>query len=460
MSRSAAPTPKLLVIDDDPQVLAFVAQFAESRGFNVIRREGHRDVLDELRPLRPDAVVVDLRMPELTGIDVLKAVRASAPACHVILMSGSASIDSAVEAVKLGALDYLTKPLDLERLGNQLAHVRFEFERRRRLLAADTELASQLNFYGMVGRGPEMQELFSRIRRLAPHIRTALITGETGTGKELVARALHRLSSDAARRLISCNCAAIPEALFESEFFGHARGAFTGALESKPGLFEHADRGTLFLDEVGELPLTLQPKLLRVLECGEIRRVGTAEDRQVSVRTVAATNRDLSLEVRQGRFRADLFYRLNLVEFHLPALRDRREDISYLTASFINEFGERFGRQFEGLTSGAERLLHDCNWPGNVRELRHTLERACMLSEGLLLTEDDINAALRQDGRDRPAEDAATKATRQAAAVSADDIREALSKAGGNRSEAARLLGLGRRSLYRRLTQLDTAADQ
>ena len=334
--------------------------------------------------------MVDLRMPDVGGLDVLRAIRDIDPRCQAVLMTGHASVETAVEAIKLGAMDYLSKPLDFARLEQLLASVRDDIERRRNLLAAEGDMARRLEFAGMIGRGPVMQELFGMIRRLAPHVRTALITGETGTGKELVARALHRTGPRKDRRFVTVNCSAVVETLFESELFGHVRGAFTGATENKSGLFELADNGTLFLDEIGELPLAVQAKLLRVLELGEVHRVGLLEPRHVNVHVIAATNRDLRAEVEAGRFRSDLFYRLNIVEVKLPALRDRREDIPYLTAAFVRDAAERLQKPLAGLTPGAERLLGAARWDGNVRELRNVLERACILADGDFITEREL----------------------------------------------------------------------
>jgi len=294
------------------------------------------------------------------------------------------------------------------------------------------------------------------IRRLAPHARTALVTGETGTGKELVARALHKLGPRRDRRFVAFNCSAVVDTLFESELFGHTRGAFTGAVEAKAGLFELADGGTLFLDEVGELPLAVQAKLLRVIEYGDVQRVGASEGKRVDVRAIAATNRRLVEEVAAGRFREDLYYRLNVVEISLPPLRDRRDDIPYLTAAFIKEFAERFGKPLAGLSPGAERLLHGAPWSGNVRELRNVLERACMLSEGRILSEREVLAAL--GVRHQTAAGPSASASRAAKpppvrALDRHTLEEVLQQAGGNRSAAARVLGVSRRALYRRLDQ-------
>src|SRR5580765_8478213 len=246
----------------------------------------------------------------------------------------------------------------------------------------------------MVGRSPAMQELFDAIRRLAPHLPTVLVTGETGTGKELVAKALHRLGPRRDRRLVTLNCSAVVETLFESELFGHVRGAFTGANETKVGLFEHADTGTIFLDEVGELPMSLQAKLLRAVEYGEVQRVGALDTRSADVCVIAATNRDLLSEVADGHFRTDLYYRLGILELYLVPLRDRREDIPYLAAVFIRECSERVKRPIIGITAAAERLLQTAPWPGNVRQLRHVIERACLMTDGRMLSERELHAAM------------------------------------------------------------------
>jgi two-component system response regulator HydG len=458
-----AQPPVLVVVDDEQGIRDVVDRFARRAGFEVIACSGGREAISELGTRHADVALVDLRMPDLGGLDVIRAIRDLDPRCQTVLMTGYAAVETAVEAVKLGAMDYLSKPLDFGRLDQLLTTVREETERRRTLLALEGDVAKRLEFCGMVGRVPVMQELFSMIRRLAPHVRAALITGETGTGKELVARALHQSSPRRDRRFVTVSCSAVTETLFESELFGHVRGAFAGAMENKPGLLEHADGGTLFLDEIGELSSPLQAKLLRVLELGELHRVGSLEPRRVNVHVIAASNRDLRAEIAGGRFRGDLFYRLNVVELKLPPLRERREDIPYLTAAFVKETSERLQKSVAGLTSGAERLLAAGYWDGNVRELRNVIERACILVEGEFITERELAVSMPPPSAP-PARDVAgatrglpedAEARELLATVEREHIQRALVRAGGNKKAAAKMLGLSRRALYRRLERLD-----
>jgi DNA-binding NtrC family response regulator len=460
--------PVVLLVDDEPGILDVLGRFARRTGFDVITCSGGRQAIEYLGAHHVDIAMIDLRMPDVGGLEVLRAIREADSRCQAVLMTGFATIDTAVEAIKLGAMDYLNKPLDFERVEQLLTGVREEIERRKRLMALETDVARRLEFCGMVGRSPVMQELFGLVRRLSPHVHVALVTGETGTGKELVARALHTLGPRRDRRFVTINCSAVVETLFESELFGHVRGAFTGATDTKPGLFEVADGGTIFLDEIGELPQAVQAKLLRVLESGEVNRVGSLEARQVNVNVIAATNRDLRAEVNSGRFRSDLYYRLNVVELRLPPLRERREDIPYLTAAFVRACADRLAKPIAGITPAAERLLVSGRWDGNVRELRNVIERACILTDTEFVTEKEVAVALPPDGRA-----AAPGLPRQGLAASPDlldrteverlttvereHIQRALERTGGNKKAAAQMLGLSRRALYRRLERLELA---
>ena len=450
----STPAPVLLIVDDEPGILSLVARFATGLGFDV---RPHSDAIQALATLASgpvDGALVDLRMPNVGGLDALRVIRDAHPQCQVILMTGHASVESAIAAVKLGALDYLSKPIDFDRLRRLLTGVREDINRRATLLAQEEGTARSTALCGIIGRSPVMQELFGLVRRIAPHARTVLITGETGAGKEGLARALHELGPRRARRFITVNCSAIVESLFESELFGHVKGAFTGATDNKKGLFEAADGGTLFLDEIGELPMAVQAKLLRTLESGEVQRVGCLQTRKTDVRLVAATNRNLRAESAAGRFRTDLYYRLNVVELNVPPLRERREDIPYLTAAFVREFAARFQKPVERLTPGAERILAEWDWPGNVRELRNVLERACMLAERPVLTEHDIVPPARPSSA-TVAPDISSQHPRTLTAdireVERERIVEVLEQVRGNKRAAAARLGVSRRTLYRRL---------
>jgi two-component system response regulator HydG len=460
-----APTPAsrplLLVVDDEPAVLRIVERLAARSGFDVVTCGSGADAMRTLLRRPADLAMLDLRMPDVNGLDLLRQIRSSVPGCEVILMTAHAAVDSAVEAIKLGAREYLSKPFDFDRLRQVLGSIRLEIERRAQVVALESEVARQLEFCGMLGRSPAMQEVFSLIQRLAPHAKVVLIGGETGTGKELAARAFHQAGTRRNKPFVTINCSAVVDTLFESELFGHVRGAFTGAVESKPGVFEAAQGGTLFLDEVGELPLSVQAKLLRALEYGEVQRVGSLQPKRVDVAVVAATNRDLRAEVAAGRFRGDLFYRLNVVEVLLPPLRDRREDIPYLTADFMRECAARMKKPVQGLTPSAERLLLAARWDGNVRELKNVIERACMLADGTLLSERELAGAFGPDAAQafRPPSPAAKPRALRKSGESAAPLQEierghildVLRQVNGNRMAAAKVLGISRRALYRRL---------
>jgi DNA-binding NtrC family response regulator len=457
-----AVQPTLLVLDDDGDVQTLVESAAGPLGFCVVRQAGASSPLDAMSAVKPDAALIDLRGVE--GASLMREIHAADPRCAVILMTTDPSVEAAIAAIKDGALDYLAKPFEIDRLRDVLVTVRKQIERRETFLRIDADVAKQFEFYGMVGRSPAMQELFDAIRRLAPHLRTVLVTGETGTGKELVAKALHRMGPRRDHRLITLNCSAVVETLFESELFGHVRGAFTGATETKVGLFEHAHAGTIFLDEVGELPMSLQAKLLRAVEYGEVQRVGSLETRRADVCVIAATNRDLLSEVADGRFRSDLYYRLGILELYLVPLRDRREDIPYLAAVFIRECAERLKRPIIGITAAAERVLQTAPWPGNIRQLRHVIERACLMTDGRMLTERELESAI-SSGMGIGSAARSTAPPPRAAAPRADSSRlstaqrdqiaRVLAEVGGNKTAAAHQLGISRRSLYRWIERLD-----
>jgi DNA-binding NtrC family response regulator len=449
-----------LVVGNDPGVSSQIERSATEFGFVVVRELNGRGAIDSLAHTRPDGAIIDVAMPDVDGLAVLREIKANDPQSQVILMTANATVDAAIEAIKAGALDYITKPLDINRLRELLITVRKGLERRETLLRLDADVARQFEFYGLIGRSPGMQELFDAVRRFAPYARTVLVTGETGTGKELVAKALHRLGPRRDKKLITVNCSAVVETLFESELFGHMRGAFTGATDTKVGLFEHANNGTIFLDEIGELPLPLQAKMLRAVEMGEVQRVGSLESRRADVYAIAATNRDLRGESRTGKFRSDLYFRLSMIELHIQPLRDRRDDIPYLTAAFVREFATKLRRPIKGITPAAERLLRSAPWPGNVRELKNVLERACILTDSRIITERELGSAMslvpsspalsELDGHEgTPPEDTALMSSAQR-----EQIKRVLQQVNGNKAAAAKQLGMSRRSLYRWLDRL------
>jgi len=451
---SSQPRPLLLLVDDDPQIRHLLSEVGRREGFEVLEAADGAVAMEMLGRRHMDLVLLDLNMPRSNGLDVLRNVRALGTSSQIALMSGAARVEDAVEAIKLGATEYFAKPLDMPRVRALMAAMRQQFLDRNSVLDADANLAHRLEVCGMIGRSPAMRELFSLIHRLAPHARTVLITGETGTGKELVARALQELGPRKNKKLVTVNCSAVVDTLFESELFGHVRGAFTGAHADKAGVFEAANGGTVFLDEVGELPAGAQAKLLRALENGEVQRVGSVELRKVDVRVIAATNRRLDAEIAAGRFRSDLFYRLNVVEIAVPPLRERPEDIPYLTAAFVKTFARDFSKAITGLTEDAEERLVQWSWPGNVRELRNVIERACLLCEGHLLTEGDLARSLGA----RPAVPAVAMDDEPAGPPpSAQDVRAALDGVAGNKSLAARRLGISRRALYRLIDKYGAA---
>ncbi|HWI16628.1 MAG TPA: sigma-54 dependent transcriptional regulator [Vicinamibacterales bacterium] len=436
----------LLLVDDDAQIRDLLREVGAREGFDVLEAADGAIAIEMMQRRHMDLVLLDLHMPRVNGLDVLREARTLGSNPKIALMSGAARVEDAVEAIKLGASEYFAKPLDLARVRALMAAMRRQFQDRGSVFDSDATLAERLEVCGMIGRSPAIREVFDVIQRLAPHARNVLVTGETGSGKELVARALHEMGPRKGKKLVTVNCSAVVETLFESELFGHVRGAFTGATTDKVGVFEAANGGTVFLDEVGELPAGAQAKLLRTLENGEVQRVGSVELRKVDVRVIAATNRRLDREIAEGRFRADLYYRLNVVEITVPPLRERSEDVPYLTAAFVKKFSKEFGKQITGLTEAAEERLVRWSWPGNVRELRNVIERACLLCEGHLLTEGDLARSLveRRVPVETPVDDEPAGPP-----PSAEAVREALDATGGNKSLAARRLGISRRALYR-----------
>ncbi|MEZ4422752.1 MAG: sigma-54 dependent transcriptional regulator [Gemmatimonadota bacterium] len=446
----------ILLAEDDRDLRVLLQEVLDESGYRVRAVPSGRDAIDDLE--RPDVrlVITDLRMPGATGRDVLEAVRRQRPDVNVIVITAFGSIDSAIELVKQGAFDYLTKPFSNDELLLSVQRA-LEESRLRRETAASPARARTRAIDGIVGSSGPTRALLEMIGKVARSPLPVLITGETGTGKELVARAVHAASGRAA--MVAVNCATLPENLLESELFGHERGAFTGADRAKTGLFEEADGGTLYLDEIGELPPALQPKLLRALEDGEIRRVGATRSRHVDVRLVAATNRDLDEEVSAGRFREDLYWRLNGLTLHVVPLRERPADITALVEHFLARFPASSGaaRRFSIPAMG---VLTGYAWPGNVRELRSVVERAATLSEADEIGPDALPDRVRDGSLLRATIYEAGARHLPLAEVERAYTLEILRITGGNKSRAAEILGLDRKTLYRKLQEYGAESNE
>ena len=439
---------RILVVDDEPAQLELVSGFLAKRGFEVQPATGGREALKLLSQAPFDLVLTDQKMPDLSGFELMEAVRRQNPETPVIVMTAYGTIETAVAAIKAGAVDYLTKPLNLDELLHRVHQVR----ERQQLLRENRELRLVLSerhrVEGIIGESGRMQEVLSLVKRVAPSEATVLIRGESGTGKELVARAIHYASPRASGPLVTVNCAALPETLMESELFGHEKGAFTGAVATRKGRFETADGGSLFLDEIGDLPLHLQIKLLRVLQEREFERVGSSKPISVNVRVLTATHRDLEALVKAGRFRDDLYYRINVVTIALPPLRDRREDLPLLIEHFLEKFGRANAKQIKGLTREARELLLRYDYPGNVRELENIIERAVVLTRDGVIDLADLPMALYE-----LTEEPATPGSLPAAVEELERrmIHDALLQSGNVQTRAAEMLGISERVLRYKL---------
>jgi DNA-binding NtrC family response regulator len=437
----------LVIIDDNPGSLEMLSTALARSGLRIFTAQDPEEGVEVVFREHPQIVLTDLVMPGLSGLEVLERIIEFDPAIDVILMTAHYTSETAVEAIRKGASDYLNKPVSITALRERIGKLIDEAQRRQRATGVSKEAVESAQFEGMIGRSPAIWEMFSRIRRIAPHFRTVLLTGQTGTGKDMAARALHNLSPVSNGRFVVLNCSAVVETLFESELFGHVRGSFTGAAQDKMGLFEYADRGTIFLDEIGDMPLGTQAKLLRTLQNQEVLRVGSLTPRKVDVHVVAATHQDLRAAIVEKRFREDLFYRLSMVEVHVPALADRKEDIPLLTRYFLDRFSSLFHKNIHGLTQRAQIVIARHNWPGNVRELENVLGHGAMMAMGETIDIQDFPDYLRSpqkgaDGMAAPPPDEDTFAEHEKRL-----IVEALSRANGNQSQAARSLRLGRDAL-------------
>jgi two-component system response regulator HydG len=451
------PQIRVLVVDDDEPHAQAVAESLERVGYECVVANTGREGIRLIEEQNFDIVLTDLIMDGVGGLEVLAKAKSELPDAEVVILTGHSTVKTAVTAMQAGATTYLTKPLDI----NELRAVADKASQSQRLARTNLALQRQLNekfgFEGVIGNSASMHAVVQRLRQIAPTTATVLITGESGTGKELVAKAIHNNSPRQYKPFVPLNCAALSENILESELFGHIRGAFTGADRERKGWFEHANGGTLFLDEVGDIPLSTQVKLLRVLESGEIVRVGTNESIKINVRLISATNRDLSESIANGSFRQDLYHRLKVVSVKLPPLRSRREDIPLLLDFFLKEFSTSHSKTLSGITPAARKALMAYSWPGNVRELKNTIESMVVIDADGVLDLDDLTEEVL----------ATAPATTDLAATHAhlvghpiDEIEkyyiaETLKLTNGNREEASKMLGIGERTLYRKIKEYE-----
>jgi DNA-binding NtrC family response regulator len=437
---------RLVVVDDEVLNLNLIRQALSDQPIEIFVSTDPLEGLDLVRSKHPNLVLLDLMMPHLGGLEMLDRIVEMDPGIDVILMTGHYTPESAVEAIQKGACDYLTKPLSIQKLRERMEQLVGAARQRKHMLQLESELLEAFQLEGMVGRSPAMLDLFRKVRLTAPHYRSVLLLGETGTGKELAAKALHRLSPVASGPFVACNCSALVETLFESELFGYVKGAFTGATQDKMGIFEHANNGTLMLDEIGDLPLNMQAKLLRILQNQEVQRVGSSGARKINVRVIGATHQDLHKMVEQGTFREDLYHRLSMMEIKLPPLSERKEDFILLQRHFLRAFSTRYKKQIRGITRRAQSLFARYHWPGNVRELENVIGHACMIVQGDVI---DI-----RDLPDRLREQRFTPALHEGDPILPLDeyTRRYVCRVvehTGNKSHAAEILGVSRATLYR-----------
>ncbi|MEE3031554.1 MAG: sigma-54 dependent transcriptional regulator [Planctomycetota bacterium] len=458
---SPTPQPRLLVVDDQVSMTRWLCSDLQGRGFTTEASNSPEEIVDQLPQLNFDLVLTDVRMPRISGLELCREITARRPDIPVIVMTAFGDMEAAIEAMRAGAYDFITKPLEVDLL--EIALQRAVDHRRLQMQLEKLEKQMQESSRAgvLVGESPIMLDLIGQIERAGPSGAAILITGESGTGKELVARALHDSSARKAQPFIAVNCAALPEALIESELFGHAKGAFTDARDARKGLFAQADGGTLFLDEIGDLPLNLQAKLLRVLEQQTIRPIGSDQEQAIDVRVLSATHQDLEAKVEREEFRQDLYYRLNVIEIEVPPLRARGNDVLLLAHTFLQQFAEKSGKAVVGIAEPAATKLLDYDWPGNVRELRNVLERAVAMTQYDRVIVDDLPARVQQFTRNEfvfGSEDPSNLVS--LAELEQRYIVHVLQMVGNNRTRAARLLGLDRKTLYRKLKAQESETDE
>ncbi|MFT5288512.1 MAG: two-component system response regulator HydG [Planctomycetota bacterium] len=448
-----SPT-RVLIVDDDEGHAEALLDGLEMDGYECRIANSGREGIERMSEATFDAVLTDLVMHDGDGLEVLKQAGTLQPDAVVLLITGHGSVETAVDAMRLGAADYLTKPVRIAELRTRLARAVEAVRLKRTNRALRQQLDERYGFEGLIGNSPAMQRVFNMLRQVSPTQATVLILGESGTGKELVANALHTNSRRRDKRFVAVNCAALTQGLIESELFGHVKGAFTGAVAAKDGLLVTADGGTMFLDEVGDMPLETQAKLLRVLENREVQPVGGTNLRKVDIRLVAATNRDLRTMVDEGKFREDLLFRLQVVILELPPLRERTGDVPVLIDHFIQHFAKEHGREVRGISPEARTLLVRYDWPGNVRELQNVINNMVVLAQGEVLSEEDVPEQVKR-GAANPSRSVGhfELAGRSMAEVERAMIESNLALVDGNRQKAAKILGIGERTLYRKIKE-------
>jgi two-component system response regulator HydG len=443
------PLQTILIADDEESHRLMLRAHLEGEGFEIVEASDGQDAIAKVSERALALVLMDMRMPIIDGMEALRRIKEVSPHIPVIMMTAYGSIDSAVKALQSGAEDYLTKPLDMDELIIKVKKaIRYQQLEEENILYRE-RLGIRFDFSNIIGKSQKMMELFETLSMVAPSEATVLLLGESGTGKEIIANAIHQNSPRRERPYVKVNCAALPETLLESELFGHEKGAFTGAIDKKKGRFELADGGTIFLDEIGEMSLPTQTKILRVLQEREFESVGGTKTIKVDVRIIAATNKDLEEEVRKGRFREDLYYRINVVPITIPPLRERREDIPLLAGHFLQIYGEKNRKVIRGFEPGVMDAFIHYSWPGNVREIENIVERTVIMSRGDTIRLADLPpaiAGLQQEGDQRPSPTSLRDVEREA-------IVKVLHLTGGNRTRAAAILGITRKTLQNKIKE-------
>lgn len=444
---------KVLVIDDDVKMLELLRKVLSKRGYIVDISPKPKEAIEKFIKDGFDIVVTDINMPEMSGLEVLKQIKSTSPDTIVIMITAFATVSSAVESMKLGAYDYIIKPFNIEEFVLIIDRASEQILLKKEVELLRKEVQQRYSFGNIIGKSPQMQKVFQLIKQVANTNSNVIIYGKSGTGKELVAKAIHYNSPRKDKPFVAVNCSAIPESLLESELFGHEKGAFTGAVSSRKGLFEEANGGTIFLDEVGDMSLAMQAKLLRVIEDKEIRAVGSDKPRKIDVRIIAATHKDLEKAVKEGTFREDLFYRLNVIPIYLPELRERVEDIPLLVEYFLKKYGEEAGRPNIKISREALACMMKYSWPGNVRELENLIERLVVLSPGDEITVYDLPEHIRVCKAETLVEELTLGERITLEELEKRYILKVLRETGWHKSNAAKILGIDRRTLYRKIEE-------